>query len=239
MLVIPAIDLRGGKCVRLRQGDYAQETVFGDDPFAIARRWAEHAVLVHVVDLDGARAGNIVNLPAIRAVVAAAEEVGACCQLGGGIRSEADIEAALDVGVQRLVIGTKALKEPGWFAEMVAKYGNILWLGLDARDGWVATEGWLETSKCRALDVARRSEQTALGGIIYTDISRDGMLTGPNVAALEELAASIRLPIIASGGIATLDDLRRVSQLPVEGCIVGRALYEGKFTLREAISAAE
>jgi len=235
LLVIPAIDIRGGQCVRLRQGDYTRETVYNADPAETAARWAEHAACLHVVDLDGARAGSLVNLEAVRAIVAAARDKGAFCELGGGIRSEADIESALDAGVQRLVIGTKALKEPDWFVEMLRKYKGILLLGLDARDGKVATEGWLETSECRAIDLARRFEKTWIGGIVYTDIARDGMMEGPNFAAIEEMTKATKHGIIASGGVTTIEDVRRLSKLNVEGCIIGRALYEGTIDLAVAV----
>ncbi len=232
MLIVPAIDLRGGRCVRLRQGDYAQETVFSDDPAATARQWADQgAVLVHVVDLDGARTGKPVNGEAIRAIVESVDVV----QLGGGIRDEWAIEWALDLGVQRMVIGTKALKEPEWFAAMTRKYPSLLVLGLDAREGRVATDGWLLLSECRAIDLARRCEDLPLAGIVYTDISKDGMLEGPNLDALAELASAVTHSVYASGGVTTLDDIRRLAQLPIEGCIIGRALYERTIDLREAI----
>jgi phosphoribosylformimino-5-aminoimidazole carboxamide ribotide isomerase len=237
LLVIPAIDIRGGQCVRLRQGDYARETVFSADPAETAARWAEHARLLHVVDLDGARAGRLVNLEAIRRIVAAAREKGADCELGGGVRSEADIEVALEAGVRRIVIGTKALKEPEWFAEMAGKYQGVLLLGLDAKDGKVATEGWLETSECRAVDLAQRFEELPIAGIVYTDIARDGMMEGPNFAAIEEMTKATRHPVIASGGVTTIEDVRRLCQLNVEGCIIGRALYEGTIDLAEAMEA--
>ncbi len=238
LLVLPAIDIRGGKCVRLVQGDYARETVYSADPAETAARWAEHAALLHVVDLDGARAGSLVNLPAVRDIVSAARDNGAFCELGGGIRSEADIESALDAGVQRIIIGTKALKEPDWFAEMVRKYKNILLLGLDAHDGRVATEGWLETSECRAVDLVRHFEESWIGGIIYTDIARDGMMEGPNFAAVEEMTQATKHGVIASGGVTTIGDVRRLSKLNVEGCIIGRALYEGTIDLAEAVAVA-
>ncbi len=222
--------------MRLAQGDYARETVYSADPAETARRWAEHAALLHLVDLDGARAGSLVNLEAVHEIVAAARDKGAFCELGGGIRSEADIEAALDAGVQRLVIGTKALKEPDWFAEMVRKYKNTLLLGLDARDGKVAAEGWLETSERRAVDLVRRFEETWIGGIVYTDIARDGMMEGPNFAAVEEMTKATKHGVIASGGVTTIGDVRRLSKLNVEGCIIGRALYEGTIDLAEAVA---
>ncbi len=234
MLVIPAIDLRGGKCVRLRQGDYGQETVFGDDPAAMARRWVEQgAELLHVVDLDGAKAGRPANVDAIRAIVQAVQVP---CQLGGGLRQTADLEQVFELGVQRAVIGTQALKNPDWFDEMTRRFPGRLLLGLDAKNGKVATEGWLEVAETRAVDLARRFENLPLAGLIYTDIAKDGMLQGPNVEAMKEMAAMVRLPVIASGGVTRLEDIEKLKALPLAGCIIGRALYEGKLNLVQAIA---
>jgi phosphoribosylformimino-5-aminoimidazole carboxamide ribotide isomerase len=236
VLIIPAIDLRGGKCVRLRQGDYAQETVFGDDPAAMARRWVgEGAAWLHIVDLDGARAGRPINTDSIRAIVAAA---GVPCQLGGGLRSEEHIAQALELGVARVVVGTRALQDPDWLEGLCGRYPGRVALGLDVRQGRVATSGWLEVSETTALELTRRVGRLPLAALIYTDISRDGMLQGPNIAALAELASQAPLPVIASGGIATRDDVCRLAQLGLAGCIIGRALYEGRLRLREVISIA-
>jgi phosphoribosylformimino-5-aminoimidazole carboxamide ribotide isomerase len=235
VLIIPAIDLRGGRCVRLRQGDFAQETVFSDDPAAMARHWVEQgAGLLHLVDLDGAKAGKPSNLDAIRAIVQAA---GVPCELGGGLRSEADLALAIDLGVQQLVIGTQALKAPEWFAAMATKYPGKLLLGLDAKHGRVATEGWLDIAETHAIELAQRVQHLPLAGLIYTDIARDGVMQGPNVEALKEVTAAVRLPVIASGGVTTLDDIKELNTLPLAGCIVGRALYEGTLNLRDAINA--
>src|SRR3954467_4003112 len=232
MQVIPAIDLRGGCCVRLRQGDYNQETVFGDDPAAMAAHWeAEGATRIHLVDLDGAKAGRPVNVESVRAILG---RVRVPCQLGGGGRDEATIAAWLDAGVERVVVGTQALKEPGWFREMARKYPGRVVLGLDARDGRGATEGWLDVSSVEATALAEQFDDLPLGGIVYTDIARDGMLEGPNVAATGALAARLKTPVIASGGVGTLEDLAHLAALPVAACIVGRALYDGRFRLREA-----
>lgn len=234
MQVIPAIDLRGGRCVRLRQGDFDQETVFGDDPAAMAARWeSEGAERIHLVDLDGAKAGRPVNVEAVRQIIA---RVGVPCQLGGGIRDEATIAAWLEAGIERVVVGTQALRDPEWFGRMAQAYPSRLLLGLDARDGRVATEGWLETSSVDALSLARQFDSLPIAGIIYTDIARDGMLEGPNLEATAALAQAVRAPVIASGGVGSLDDLLRLAQLPIAGCIVGRALYDGRFTLRSALS---
>jgi phosphoribosylformimino-5-aminoimidazole carboxamide ribotide isomerase len=236
VLILPAIDLRGGQCVRLRQGDYAQETVFGSDPAEMARRWVgQGAQFLHIVDLDGAREGRPVNGPSIRQIVQAA---GVPCQLGGGLRSEADIEQVLGWGVARVVLGTRALKDPGWFERVCRCFAGRVALGLDARDGLVATDGWREVSRLPALELARQWADRPLAAVIYTDIGRDGMMHGPNFDALAELAGAVRLPVIASGGVTTLDDVRRLVTLPLAGCIIGRALYEGSLDLAEAIRIA-
>lgn len=235
MQIYPAIDLRGGQCVRLRQGDYDQETVFGADPAAMARRWVgDGATFLHIVDLDGAKAGQPVNEQSIRAIVAAADVP---CQLGGGIRSEEHITRALAWGVSRVVIGTKALQSPVWLEEMSRKFPGNLVLGIDAKGGMVATQGWLEVSSVGAIELAQRFEQLPLAAIVYTDIARDGMLQGVNAQAMAEMVHGTRLPIIASGGVTTLDDIRTLAAIPVAGCIVGRALYEGRLTLKDILQA--
>ncbi|HYT89077.1 MAG TPA: 1-(5-phosphoribosyl)-5-[(5-phosphoribosylamino)methylideneamino]imidazole-4-carboxamide isomerase [Gemmataceae bacterium] len=234
MHLLPAIDLRGGQCVRLRQGDYTRETVFGDDPAAMARRWVEQgARWLHLVDLDGAKEGHPVNGVSVRAIAKAA---GVPCQLGGGLRTEDDIAEALSWGVERVILGTRALKDPDGFKALCHRFADKLVLGIDARGGRVATEGWLEVSECSALDLARRCASWPLAAIVYTDISRDGMLLGPNLDAMAEMVAAVRLPVIASGGVTTLDDIRRLAGVGLAGCIVGRALYEGRLDLAEAIA---
>lgn len=232
----PAIDLRGGKCVRLRQGDYDRETVFGDDPVAMARRWVnEGGDRLHLVDLDGARDGRQANRTAIAAIVKA---VDVPCELGGGIRDESAIADLLALGLSRLVIGTKALRQPEWFRAMCRRYPQKLVLGLDARDGRVAVEGWREASDVQAVDLARQFADEPVAAIVYTDIAVDGMLAGPNLAALAEMRRATNLPLIASGGIASADDVADLAGLSVAGCILGRALYEGKLTLADARQAA-
>ena len=233
MQVIPAIDLRGGRCVRLRQGDFEQETIFGDDPTAMAERWAsEGAARIHLVDLDGAKTGQPVNVDAVSQIV---RQVGVPCQLGGGVRDEATIAAWLAAGLNRVVIGTQALRDPDWFGRMAEAYPGRLLLGLDSRDGRVATQGWLELSGVAALTLAKQFDGLPIAGIIYTDIARDGTLEGPNLEAIAALARAVRTPVIASGGVGELSDLERLARLPIVGCIVGRALYEGRFSLGEAI----
>jgi phosphoribosylformimino-5-aminoimidazole carboxamide ribotide isomerase len=236
VLILPAIDLRGGQCVRLRQGDYNQETVFGSDPAAVARRWVgQGAHTLHVVDLDGARDGRTVNGDSVRRIIAAA---GVPCQLGGGLRTEEDVASALEWGVARVVIGTRALKDPAGFEALCRRFPDRVVLGIDARAGQVATDGWLHVSQCSALELARRCAGWPLAALVYTDISRDGMLEGPNVEAVAELARAVALPVIASGGVTTLDDVRRLARTGAAGCIIGRALYEGRLDLTEAITAA-
>ena len=232
MQVIPAIDLRGGRCVRLRQGDYDQETVFGDDPAAMAEHWeSEGAGRIHLVDLDGAKMGRPVNVDAVRTILG---RVHVPCQLGGGVRDEITIAAWLDAGLERVIVGTQALKDPHWFRTMAEKYPGRLVLGLDAKDGRVATEGWLDVSTVDAVTLADSFDDLPLAALVYTDIACDGMLTGPNLSATGALAIQLKTPVIASGGVGSLDDLERLAALPVTACIVGRALYDHHFTLPEA-----
>ncbi|HEV3203404.1 MAG TPA: 1-(5-phosphoribosyl)-5-[(5-phosphoribosylamino)methylideneamino]imidazole-4-carboxamide isomerase [Gemmataceae bacterium] len=236
MQIFPAIDLRDGRCVRLREGDYARETVFGDDPPAMAKKWVrEGATFLHVVDLDGAKQGHPVNGDSIRKIVAGA---GVPCQLGGGLRSEEHIAVALSWGVERVILGTRALQDPAWLEMVARRYPRRIIMGIDVRDGRVAVQGWTEVSALSALDLARQCAAWPLAALVYTDIGRDGMLAGPNVEALTEMAAAVSLPVIASGGVATLDDIRRLKPIGVAGCIIGRALYEGRIQLSEAIAMA-
>lgn len=236
MQIWPAIDLRGGKCVRLRQGDYQQETVFGDDPAEMARQFVDAgARLLHLVDLDGARDGVSINRQAIRDIIRA---VNIPCELGGGIRDEATIQNMLDLGLHRLVIGTKALKEPTWLSEMVEKFPGRLAVGIDAKDGRVATDGWLEVSSIQATDLAKSLDPLALAAIIYTDIAKDGMMAGPNFAAMAEMKQASRHPVIASGGVTVASDVAKLAELGLDGCIIGRSLYEGKLTIPGALAAA-
>ena len=237
MQVWPAIDLRAGKCVRLQQGDYSRETVFGDDPTAMAQHWVDQgAECLHLVDLDGAKAGYPANLDSVRAILAA---VRVPCELGGGIRDEDTIASLLELGLARLVIGTKALREPDWFRRVCRRFPGTLVLGLDARNGRVATDGWLETSDTSAIDLARQFDDEPLAAIVYTDIATDGMLAGPNLAAMREMQQAVRLPVIASGGVTTADDVAQLAALGVAGCIIGRSLYESRLTLQEALAAAQ
>jgi phosphoribosylformimino-5-aminoimidazole carboxamide ribotide isomerase len=234
VLIIPAIDLRGGQCVRLRQGDYAQETVYGSDPAATAKHWvSEGARYLHIVDLDGAKQGRPVNGDVIRRILESAG--GVPCELGGGLRTEADIAEALNWGVDRVVVGTKALGDHSWLEGACRRFPGKLVLGIDAINGKVATQGWLEISERSASDLARVCTGLPLAALVYTDISRDGMLQGPNLAGIAEIAAAASIPVVASGGITTLEDIHRLARLNIAGCIIGRALYEGTIDLSEAI----
>jgi phosphoribosylformimino-5-aminoimidazole carboxamide ribotide isomerase len=221
MQIWPAIDLRGGKCVRLVQGDYRRELVFGEDPAAMARSLVKQgAECLHLVDLDGARDGQPANLDSIRAILGA---VDVPCELGGGIRDDATIARLLELGLSWLVIGTKALREPDWFRDVARRFRGKLVLGIDARDGRVATDGWLETSSMPAVDLARQFDGEPLAAIIYTDIAKDGMLAGPNVAAMSEMQRAVRLPVIASGGVTSADDVARLAAAGLAGCILHAA----------------
>ena len=239
--LIPAIDLLGGRCVRLERGDYAAATVYDDDPGGVAARFAGFGVpRIHVVDLDAARSGRRSHAWAIRAI---AEGAGAVpVQLGGGIRDLPGVEEALALGVERVVIGTAALRDPDLVRQAAARFPGRVVVGIDARDGRVAVSGWLETSEARVVDVARRFEDAGVAALVHTDIARDGMLAGPNLEATAELAGAVSIPVIASGGVGSLDDLRRAARLAgrgVAGIIVGRALYAGAFGLGEALEALE
>ena len=236
MKIWPAIDLRGGNCVRLKQGDYNQETVFGNDPGAMARQWSNQgAECMHLVDLDGARDGLWINQDAVRTIV---NTIDVPCQLGGGVREQSTIELLLGLGVSRLIIGTKALKEPDWFSSMVEKFPHKLALGIDAREGMVATDGWLETSETTAISLARQFDNQPVAAIIYTDISRDGMMQGANISGMSEMKQATSIPVIASGGVTTLEDVKKLRDAGLDGAIIGRSLYDGVINLAEAIALA-
>jgi phosphoribosylformimino-5-aminoimidazole carboxamide ribotide isomerase len=229
MILYPAIDLKGGQCVRLLRGEMAQATVFNEDPAAQARAFAEKGCeWLHLVDLDGAIAGKTVNRPAIEAILKA---IAIPVQLGGGLRDLATIEAWLGAGVTRAILGTAALRNPELVREACRKFPKRIAVGIDARDGFVAIEGWATTSSVRAIELGLRLEDAGVTTIIYTDISRDGAMTGVNVEATVELAWALTTPVIASGGVASLDDLRALkgeASAGIEGVICGRALYDGR-----------
>ena len=236
MLLIPAIDLKNGECVRLRQGDMNESTVFSDDPVAMAGQWVEAgARRLHIVDLDGAFAGKPVNAGVIHDIASAYPDLK--IQLGGGIRDENTIAPYLDAGGNFLIIGTQAVKEPHFVAEVCAEFPTHIIVGLDAKDGKVATEGWSKLSKHDVIDMAKRFEDDGVEAIVYTDISRDGMMQGVNVEATVKMAQAINIPVIASGGITSMDDLKDLSKVADEGimgAITGRAIYEGTIDLKEA-----
>ena len=236
MRIWPAIDLRGGNCVRLKQGDYERETVFSDNPASMAVHWVElGGKCLHLVDLDGARHGQVVNIEAVRSII---EAVDVPCELGGGIRTEETIRQLLDIGVSRLVIGTLAIKKPDWFRRMCGLFPEKLVLGIDARGGRVATDGWLATSDISSVELAQKFNAEPLCAINYTDIDTDGMMTGPNVSAMVEMKKAVEIPVVASGGVTTADDVTRLAAAGLDGCIIGRALYEGSLTLPQALAAA-
>jgi phosphoribosylformimino-5-aminoimidazole carboxamide ribotide isomerase len=241
MLLIPAIDIKDGKCVRLRQGRMEDDTVFSDDPVAVAARWVGlGAKRLHLVDLDGAFAGKPKNAAVIHAIVDAFP--GVPVQIGGGIRDEETIEAYLNAGVEYVIIGTKAVNEPHFIRDIAMEYPRRIIIGLDAKDGKVAIDGWSKLSKHDIIDLAQHFEADGVEAIIYTDISRDGMMQGVNIEATAKLASAITIPVIASGGITNLDDIRALGLVAGEGimgAITGRAIYEGTLDFAIAEQLAE
>ena len=236
MIIIPAIDLKNGRCVRLIQGEKDRETVYSDSPADVARKWqAAGAEMIHVVDLDGAFTGKPQNIDALDAILAA---VNVPVELGGGLRTDADVDAVIEFGVARAIIGTRATDSPEWIGELCKRHPGKIAAGIDARDGMVAVEGWVEDSGIDATDLARKMAGLGVCAIIFTDISRDGMLIGPNLAATQALAASVSVPVVASGGVSSLDDVRRLKATDVSAAIIGKALYTGAIDLAEAIRLA-
>ena len=241
MLLIPAIDLKEGQCVRLRQGDMNETTVFSDDPVAVARRWVEAgARRLHIVDLDGAFKGELVNADVIHDIAEAFPDLP--IQVGGGIRNESTVDVYIQAGVRYVIIGTQAVNEPHFISDLCAEYPTRIIVGLDARDGKVATDGWSKLSKHDAVDMARHFEEDGVEAIIYTDISRDGMMQGVNIDATVELAEAINIPVIASGGIQNIENVRKLAELSgsgIIGAITGRAIYEGTLDFAEGQKAAD
>lgn len=236
MLVIPAIDLRDGKCVRLKQGDYAQETIYSDFPWKMALDWANQgAEYLHLVDLDGAKTGRIENSTAIKGVL---DKVKVPCELGGGIRDEKTVSEAFSWGIDRVIIGTKAIHDPQWLYNMAIAFPGKIALGIDAKDGKIAVAGWLEVSQITVEQFLDKVNDWPLAAIIYTDISKDGMLSGPNVETTARLASKANSLVIASGGVSTTSDIKNLKVAGVRACIVGKALYDGKMTLSDALDAA-
>ena len=244
MDIFPAIDLLDGKCVRLYQGDYAKSEVFNDNPAAMAQSWLEQgANKLHLVDLDGAKAGHPVNLEPIASIIEMVKTTATQpvqIQVGGGLRTEASVKQLLTLGVDRVILGTVAVEQPELVADLCQKYPQQIVVGIDARNGKVATKGWIETSQVLATDLAKQLVGMGVAAIIYTDIHRDGAMTGPNLDALREMASGIEIPVIASGGVSSLRDLLNLLSLEamgVTGAIVGRAIYTGEVNLSEAIRA--
>jgi phosphoribosylformimino-5-aminoimidazole carboxamide ribotide isomerase len=237
LLVIPAIDLKDGRCVRLRQGNMAVETVYSDDVASVASKWQEAgATIIHVVDLNGAVNGEPRNLPQIEAVI---KTVSVKVQIGGGIRNLDTLRRYLNAGVSRVVLGTAALTDRTFLEQACKEFPRRILLGLDARDGNVAMKGWTAVSETKAIDLVKELSGYAIGAVIYTDISRDGMLSGPNLPTLKEVVKYSSFPVIASGGISSVEDLKAVQALGphIEGAIVGKALYDGKLDYRTAVAA--
>ncbi|MBE9201443.1 MULTISPECIES: 1-(5-phosphoribosyl)-5-[(5-phosphoribosylamino)methylideneamino]imidazole-4-carboxamide isomerase [unclassified Nodularia (in: cyanobacteria)] len=238
MDVIPAIDLLEGRCVRLYQGDYERSQVFSENPVDIAKQWVDQgATRLHLVDLDGAKAGKVVNLAAIEAI---AQAISIPIEIGGGLRDRTSVEQVFNLGVQWAILGTVAVEQPQLVQELCEEFPEKIIIGIDARNGLVATRGWLETSEVLATQLAVQMQELGAAAIIYTDIHRDGTLIGPNLEALRELASAISIPIIASGGVSSVTDLLSLLGLEmqgVKGVIVGKALYTGDISLREALSA--
>lgn len=238
MEVIPAIDLLGGNCVRLYQGDYDQSEIFGKDPIAMAKQWQDQgATRLHLVDLDGAKDGEPVNLPVIAKIV---EALTIPVQVGGGLRDRNRVSQLLGLGVRSAILGTIVVENPELVGELCNEFPGQIIVGIDARNGKVATKGWLETSEVEAVELAERMAKLGAAAIIYTDIHRDGTMQGPNLDALRELAEKITIPVIASGGVSSVTDLLSLLSLEsigVTGAIVGRAIYTGDVVLKEAIRA--
>ena len=239
MLIIPAVDIKGGRCVRLLQGREGSETIFSDDPSAMAARWeAEGAELLHVVDLDGAFRKSPQNVDAIKRIL---DRVHIPVQLGGGIRSMETISMFLDLGVSRVILGTEAIRNPLLVEQACHAFPGKIMVGIDVRNGMVAIEGWTQTTEQRSIEVAKGFENHGLAGIIFTDIHKDGMQTGPNIAQTERLAESVPIPIIASGGVSDIKDIRALlplERLGVQGVITGKALYAGTLNLKQALEVA-
>jgi phosphoribosylformimino-5-aminoimidazole carboxamide ribotide isomerase len=236
--LLPAIDLLEGRCVRLSQGDYQRATVYGEDPAAVAAGFAAHAIpRLHVVDLDGARAGKPVNLLAIAEICARVRPLPV--QVGGGLRRLGDIAALFDCGVERAILGTVALRDPALVKRVAAQHPGRIAVGIDAREGRVAVEGWLEDSQTTAVEIAKRFEDAGVAALIHTDIARDGMLSGPNLDATRAVAEAVSIPVIVSGGVSSEDDLvaaARLRHTGITGAIIGRALYTGAVDLARALA---
>lgn len=236
MYIIPAIDLRDGKCVRLIQGQYDRQINYRDDPVQQARDFvADGAKWLHIVDLDGARIGRPVNTETISAIAALG---GLRIEVGGGLRDEASIKQLLDLGVERVIIGTKAVQDFEWFSDMTGKFAGKIALGLDAKGSKVATHGWTQDGSQTVLEFATKAARLPLAAIIYTDIAKDGMMSGPNFERTRALVEAVDVPVVASGGVNTVEDIRKLAEFNPAAAIIGRSLYEGTLKLTDAIAAA-
>jgi phosphoribosylformimino-5-aminoimidazole carboxamide ribotide isomerase len=240
MIIIPAVDIKNGKCVRLLQGRMDKETVFSDDPAAMAERWEdEGAELIHVIDLDGAIEKSPQNLTSIRNII---DRVRVPIQVGGGIRNKKAVGLILDLGVQRVIIGTQAIRNPNFVKDSCKSFPGRIIVGIDARNGLVAIEGWTKTTRIKAVDLAKQFEDCGVAAINFTDIHRDGMQTGPNIDETRLLAEAVSIPVVASGGVSTIEDIKNLlplKQSGVVGVITGKALYSGSLNLKEAINIAK
>jgi len=240
MLIIPAVDIKNGRCVRLLQGRMEDETVFSENPAAMARKWADAgAELIHVIDLDGAFAKHPQNSDAVQKIL---DTVDVPIQLGGGIRNLETVEKYMQMGVQRVIIGTEAVQHPDFVMQACSAFPNQIVLGIDARNGHAAIDGWAQTTQIRAIDLAKQFENCGLAAINFTDIYRDGMLAGPNLKEIQDFAEAIKVPVVASGGVSTLTDVHNLLALRsagVRGVIIGKALYSGALDLHEAILATQ
>ncbi|WP_432357882.1 1-(5-phosphoribosyl)-5-[(5-phosphoribosylamino)methylideneamino]imidazole-4-carboxamide isomerase [Sporosarcina sp. UB5] len=235
MILFPAIDIRGGKCVRLKQGDYSQETVYNDSPSDMAKEWERQgAEYIHVVDLDGAKTGNSLNSEAIRQITKA---VNIPVQVGGGVRTMETVDAHIANGVSRVIIGTAAIQDPSFVKEAVANYGEKIAVSIDARNGFVATDGWTETTDVKAVKLLRWLDDIGVKTIVYTDILKDGMLQGPNFDELYVMNKASDLDIIASGGVSTAEDIVKLKNMDLYGAIIGKALYEENLSFETALEA--
>jgi phosphoribosylformimino-5-aminoimidazole carboxamide ribotide isomerase len=234
MIVIPAIDIKNGKCVRLLQGRKEAVTVYSDDPVSMARHWVSlGAELLHLIDLDGAFTGEQKNFEKIKAI---RDAINIPIQVGGGIRDTERIEALINLGIDRVIIGTAAANKPDMIKDVCERFPGKVLVGVDAKDGKVAIKGWEEITALSAIDFARQMQDNGVSAIIYTDISRDGMLTGPNIEAMRQMVNALEIPVIASGGVSSLDDIKRLAEVDgLWGMIIGKALYEGRVDLRKAI----
>ena len=232
MLIIPAIDLKGGKCVRLTQGQKDAETVFSEDPVDVAKSWEDQgADYLHVVDLDGAFEGVPKNLTIVEQII---KQIKVPIEFGGGLRTTQSIKTMFDLGIDRAIVGTKAIDSPSWVKELCTTFPGRIAIGIDARDGKVAVKGWTSLCEWTAIDFAREIEKASPCALIFTDISKDGMLQGPNISSLKELLLAVKTPVIASGGISSLKDIEELGRLPIAGMIIGKALYTGHIKLSEA-----